>query len=255
MLEKDFEQGMANLWQTSLEKVPPLTSEMPQYFSQFKPSMDSSDCYSQIAKLIAEHGLVANVAFATLNYECVLDLALKIATKQRIVYANPSKPFAAPILWKLHGGCNLVPDNNWTMQGNTYGIQQIFDGPVKAIEPSAIGSYFDRMDVPPVMSVYMPGKPTQTSTGILSRIRSEWQEWTESVAAVVVIGAKPILKETYIWQPIISGNSKIYWVGGRDGDYEELAAKLADRLVFLAPTFEAGLTEVLAVLTTAALTP
>lgn len=240
LLRRDFELGMQKVWDKRLELVQLFMIDMACYFSRFEPSKDKSDCYSRLAAGIAEKNIMGQVAFATLNYECVMDVA---ATKAglKLAYAGFPPPKDNVTIWKLHGACNLIPDvkvENMTISGRS-----IYEGPVKPVDLPLVRERYqvDKLAVPPVMCVYMPGKPVQTTPGFVAQVRQEWANWMKVTDAVAIIGIRPNLDESYVWQPIMESQAEVWYVGGQDGDYLQLKSRLGGRFKYLAPEFESAI--------------
>lgn len=242
-LRRDFELGMQQIWDKHLEWIQQLMIDMACYFSEFAPASDKSDCYSRLITTIAQGRLVERLAFATLNYECVLDVAASRAGV-RIAYDASPPPKDNLMIWKLHGACNLLPDAH--VYNIRFDAKSIFDGPVKAVDLPAVRKRYhvERLAIPPVMCVYMPGKPTQTASKLLTRVRQEWAEWVKEVDVVVIIGVRPYLMESYVWQPILDSQAEVWYVGGRDRDYHQLEHSLGDRLKYLAPRFDEAIEQI-----------
>ena len=252
-LSRNFEIGMQQIWQKRLNEVQKLMIEMACYFSEFNPSDDGSDCYSQIASKIAKEKLVKKIAFATLNYECILDIAL-CRSGLKIGYYHDPIPEDTIMIWKLHGACNLLPvlglvngTPTSTVVGGTIVAKNIYEGPVYAYDlPEVRNRYIkENFSLPPAMCVYMPGKPTQSAGEAINNMRNQWANWMLQSDVVFVIGVRPNLGERYVWQPIIDSRAIVWYVGGRDGEYDDLQKYLNYRLIYIKPTFSEAIDEIL----------
>ena len=238
-LQRDFEEGMSLVWHDHLDLVQRLTIDMARYFSRFHPPADGSDCYSRLVAALLSHGLVHKTAFGTLNYECVLDVAA-CRMGLKISYGGSPPPAGNLMIWKLHGACNLLPKAR--VYSMTIVAPNIYRGPIEAVDLPVVRDRYERgLAIPPVMSVYMPGKPTQTMSEFLTHGRQEWADWVKDSSFVVVIGARPVMAEAYVWQPIADSDSEVWYIGGADGDYDEFRDRLSGRLTHLASTFEGGM--------------
>lgn len=238
-LQRDFEQGMLLVWDDHLGLVQRLMIDMARYFSRFDPPADRSDCYSRLAAAIVSHGLADKTAFGTLNYECALDVA---ACRMGLKISYAGWPPAADnlMIWKLHGSCNLLPKAH--VYDMTIVGSNIYQGPIEAVDMPVVRERYEHgLAIPPVMCVYMPGKPTQTMWEFLRQVRQEWADWVRESDVVVVIGARPILEEDYVWQPMADSNAEVWYMGGADGDYKRFRSRLAGRMTHLASTFEDGI--------------
>lgn len=243
LLRRDFELGMQQIWDGRLEWVQELMIDTACYFSEFDPSSDKSDCYSRLVTAIAQGKLVERVAFATLNYECALDIAASRAGL-KIAYAAVPPSKDKLMIWKLHGACNLLPAAQiYTMR---ISAKSIFDGPVEPVDLPTVRKRYqvEGLAVPPVMSVYMPEKPTQTVSRFLTQVRQQWADWVKEVAVVALIGVRPNLIESYVWQPVLDCQAEVWYVGGKDGDYHQLQDYLGGRLKYLAPRFDQAIDQI-----------
>ena len=235
-LRKDFERGMSQIWEERLASVPQLTIDMAIYFSQFEPPADRSDCYSRLVATILDESLVEETAFATLNYECVLDIAASRAGL-KIAYSGASPPPENLMIWKLHGACNLLPEGKAFHM--TIEAASIYEGPLDPVDTPMVRQRYQRgLAIPPVMSVYMPGKPTQTARRFLDQARREWADWVAGSDVVVAIGARPVLEEEYVWRPMAQSSCEVWYIGGIGGEYEQLQQLLSGRLTYLASKFD-----------------
>lgn len=245
LLCRDFELGMQQIWERRLEWVQELMVNMACYFSEFNPSSDKSDCYSQLVAAIAEGKWLERVAFATLNYECVLDVAASWAGL-KIAYAAAPPPKDNLMIWKLHGACNLLPSVH--VYNMRFDAESIFDGPVEPADLPMVRKRYqvEGLAVPPVMCVYMPGKPTQTVPRLLTQIRQQWAERVKEVDVVAIISVRPNLIEGYVWKPILDCQAEVWYVGGKDGDYRQLQDSVGDRLKYLAPRFNQAIDQIIA---------
>jgi hypothetical protein len=243
-LRGEFELGMQKIWEKRLELVQRFMIDMACYFSEFGPSSDRSDCYSKIAAVIAEKNMEGLVAFATLNYECTMDVAACRAGI-KIAYAGFPPPEDNLVIWKLHGACNLIPDVK--VDKMTIVAKSILDGPIKAVDLPLVRKQYqeDNLAIPPAMCVYMPGKPTQTAPRFVAQVRQEWARWMEGTDIVTIIGVRPNLAESYVWKPIMDSHAEVWYVGGEDGEYLQLKNSMGNRFKHVAYTFDTGIKIVL----------
>lgn len=75
VFRQDFEQGMQLIYDRYGALVPQLMREMAIYFVQFRPHKNST-LYCKLVSDLQATGLLPNVLFSTLNYECVLEFSL-----------------------------------------------------------------------------------------------------------------------------------------------------------------------------------
>ena len=243
----DFETAMADLWAVSSAGSSQLLIDMALYFSSFDPSpAHQKDCYSRLLRALKVNGLIRTTAFATLNYECILDVC---ANRQglQLAYLGPSPPRNNLLIWKLHGACNLLPALpiwDLTVQLVNPTTQSYYDGPVEPVNLVELRRrYSAGYALPPAMSLFAPGKPTPVATSFIDETRRQWAEWVRHATAVVVIGVRPVLADTHLWQPIISSKAQVWWIGTASGlDYDILSDQLSEsRLYPIESLFETSL--------------
>ena len=237
-LTKNFEAGMEELWNTKLGVIQRLMLDLAIFFSKFDPAPDGSDCYSRLIKVIVEKDLTRRTAFATLNYECILEIA---ASRHglKLTYRSDVVPRDNLRVWKLHGSCNILPKAEIYNLG--FEARKIFRGPIEVVNTTDVrAKYQGGLAVPPVMGVIAPGKPTQTMGEFLDLVRADWRAWAVQAQRIFVIGATPLLSEEYVWQPILDSEAKVLYIGGHSGDYESLRRSLGGRLRYVAHDFEQG---------------
>jgi hypothetical protein len=243
MFRENFEIGMAHLWTSELPGTDQLLIEMAIYFSQFEPPVDGSDCYSRLIWLLKQQDLIPNIAFASLNYECCLDVAAN-RLGFRLTHLSEATLPSNVVIWKPHGACNLLP------QAEVYDIKFIagervpgyYEGPLRAVDPAQVRHiYARRYSLPPAMSLFAPGKPTPVAKRSVSETRRHWTDWVESADIVIIIGARPLFADTHIWDPIIASGAEIWYIGGAsDESYSELKSRVHHRLIHIADRFIQG---------------
>ena len=152
-----------------------------------------------------------------MNYDCLLDLALDAAglgyhDGVRLgPYPHPSRVR----LWKLHGACNVLPDvgTNVFMGNRFVGNAQIFEGPVAYVTRAHVIANYDQEGLPPMLSLYAPGKPTPVALATVTAIRQAWQEWIRKSDVLVVIGARILRCDPHIFRPLKKAPGEIWFVG------------------------------------------
>lgn len=127
-----FERGMLSLWEDEFSRArsgPPsitvqaLLTDLGLYFAAFQLPVGVPNCYSALIDLFARSGLVGHrLGVATLNYECLIELAL--STRGVPFDLNPNPPRKGHLsLWRPHGACNLLVDG--VAKGNMRNITMV----------------------------------------------------------------------------------------------------------------------------------
>ncbi len=230
---------MEGLWPQDGVLIPKLTIDMARYFARFSPADKQSDYYTRLLKGLVQLDFLECTSFATLNYECLIELAaanLGIAT----TYAGRRRDGSIS-LWKLHGSCNFlptVPGKIEFINPTIVGIHNMYKGPPQIVHPREVASRYARENIiPPMMSIYMPGKPTQSGSDFLDQVRSEWAQWVSKCSVVIVIGVRPLLAEGHVWDPIVESDAEVWYVGSESGDFLALRERLSSRLVRVGKRF------------------
>jgi len=234
---RNFETGMDALWRSGVEESQPLW-EIGRYFATFLPNPAEPSCYLRLIRLLESCNLIDRCGFATLNYDCLFDLDLHAAG---FGYTDGPRtgPFRHPLsvrFWKLHGGSNVLRGGSGTWSGNRFvNVGSIYSGPVKYVMPTQVIEHFERDDLPPMLSLYAPGKETPIAPEAVAEIRQAWANWVKHSDIVVVIGARIRVGDDHIYRPLKKANGTIWYVGGRD-DFE-----IKRPVVRLGKRFEAAL--------------
>jgi hypothetical protein len=106
--EDDFETAMFELWNQEPPDRSRLIIDMAIYFSRFLPASDGSDLYGELLRTLVVRKLLRRTAFATLNYECIFDIAAGRLGRP-VAYLSPEPPKGHVLVWKPHGACNMPP--------------------------------------------------------------------------------------------------------------------------------------------------
>jgi hypothetical protein len=239
LFRDNFETGMAELWDSQLDIGSRLIIEMAIYFSRFDPPLDGSDCYTRLIWRLKQSGLVPHTRIATLNYECVLDVAAS-RLGLKLTYLSDTVLPNNITIWKPHGACNLIP--NAQVYHLSIVAKGIYDGPLRAVDLPEVRRLYDSgYALPPAMSLFAPGKPTPVARTWVDQTRRQWAEWAQGADVVVVIGARPLLEDAHIWEPIIDSSAEVWYIGGTsDSNYQTFQSQLGHRITHLADRFVQG---------------
>jgi hypothetical protein len=239
LFRDSFEVGMAELWDNQLDIGTRLIIEMAIYFSRFDPPLDGSDCYSRLIWRLKQSELVPNTRIATLNYECVLDIAAS-RLGLKLTYLSDTLLPDNITIWKPHGACNLIP--NAQVYHLNIVAKGIYDGPLRGVDLPEVRRLYDTgYALPPAMSLFAPGKPTPVAGTWVDETRRQWAEWVQGADVVVVIGARPLFEDAHIWEPIIGSSAEVWYIGGTsDANYQTFQSRLGPRITHLADRFVQG---------------
>jgi hypothetical protein len=241
-----FERGMGLIWEHNDTRAQLLITDLALYFTRFEPA-GGTDCYTRLLRTLGLRNVLPRRSFASLNYDCVFELA---AGRQglSVNYDGARRgrhelPFVKP-----HGSCNFV------MQGLGKNIQMTnvtmsgigaayFEGPIEARNPREIAAlYAAGPSMPPAISLYAPGKPSPMAPTALAKLRDRWSNAARGATVVIVVGARVVLADSHVWDPIAGGECEVWYIGKPVGpDFDAFASGLGARLTMFAETFDAAL--------------
>ena len=213
LFSSSFERGMERLWEQYSAVVAELMQHMAIYFVQFRPRTLGSTLYCRLIGDLAERGALDRTVLSTLNYECLLEQS--IWYRQLTVNYGDVQTLEAVTVWKLHGGCNLLPQGIGAGRGITF-TRGIEFG--TAIRPASdLNEVFEFClgdnALPPAMCLFMPGKPVQVSAGSISAIQQAWRNAVAAATTVAVIGVHPNPEDTHLWSVLSVFDGELCYVG------------------------------------------
>lgn len=244
LFEQDFERGMDRLWaQQQHRDLSPLLNDMGRYFVRFEPARREANRYSELLFMLRAKGLLSSCVFASLNYECILEIAAARLDLGLAFSIGVAAPNVVRVL-KPHGSCNFLPP--WDPVGFGVvitGVGQYYNA-VKVTSIDEARQRYQRPGafLPPVMSLFAPKKLTPAAKEFIDAIRGQWRDWVLSCDAVAVIGSRPNLYDGHVWGPIAESKARVWHLGGTEDDYAEFSRRLGNRLEYLGHYFDdAGL--------------
>jgi hypothetical protein len=238
-----FEKGMGELWETNDERTQRLIIDLALFFAEFAPA-GPDNRYGDLLDILRRRHLLGASVFASLNYDCLFELTA--GTRGLNVDHTSGMPHTDRLtLLKPHGSCNFV------MRGLGEGIVMrnvvlshvgsYYEGPIEPRHPSSVaGLYAEGPSIPPAISLYSPGKPSPIAGTAIGQMRDRWRTWVAGADPVVVIGARVVLDDGHVWEPIIANSrASVWFVGDPVGaDFSDFAERLEGRLTQLAPRFD-----------------
>jgi hypothetical protein len=240
-----FEQGMGMVWDAREERAQLLITDLALFLCRFVPT-DHENLYGQLVERLVRSGVILSTLFATLNYECIFEMAAASRGMQVRYMPHPPTPNGITLL-KPHGSCNFV------MEGLGQGLQitnmrfsgiggtgggAYWEGPIDARRPDEIAAlYAAGPSPPPAISLYAPGKPAPAAPGAINAIRAQWARWISEIDVLIVIGARAVLADGHAWQPVISSSAEVWYVTPDEESFMELRENIGQRLTHIAHTF------------------
>jgi hypothetical protein len=236
-----FELGMQELWGKRELRAQTLITDMARYFCRFEAIAGRQNCYQALGRVLGKAKL--EISCCSLNYDCLLEENLG----GRFRHAAELDSAHNTVILKPHGSCNYLSPitrtaKNVRMEGPyTY----VMGGDVEVVSRREVLQILDENapTIPPVFSLYEKDKFTPVNSEALSVVRRLWSEVVPQSDVVLTIGARPVLEDEHVWQPITeAADTPVWFVGFEDDDaYRALRARIGDRLDHVADTFEDAL--------------
>lgn len=212
-----FEPTMKRLHELHAEAVPELMQHMALYFVQFRPASGLRTLYGELIELMGRAGKQAEILLATLNYECLIEIE---ATRQSLAvhYGTSAPPPNAVNVWKLHGSCNFLPEGIQATRGVRYSSGITFNTGIRPVELNdAVAFCLGDTALPPVMCLFMEGKPTSVSPGSIAALWEAWRAAALAAESVILVGVQPHAVDAHIWEPLTATPARLFCVAGRSG--------------------------------------
>jgi len=245
--ETSFEGGMKVIWNKYGGAIMELMRHMALYFAQFRPRKIGSTAYASVARELKRRKLENQVTLVTLNYECLLETEFRYAGVELSYSLKEVHQHEMKIL-KPHGSCNFVPEGvSGPVSSIQMGRDAIIEMPVRVISNiNEVIKHILAEALPPIMCLYMEGKPTQVARGTIKAIQKAAQDEVSMAKAVVVVGVHPNPQDTHIWYSIASCQGRVGYVGPSVQDFTEWAEEYrpeAENLI-LAEDFQTGVVQI-----------
>lgn len=238
LFEKHFELGMAEIISNYGFSVGPLMQEMARFFSIFGMNSDSRNYYRNFVQSIGSRD---DLLIGTLNYECLLEIAISLEGHSVGYFADPGSVHNQIPVWKLHGSCNFRVEGIEATRGVSYsGTGVVFGGDITPIDPSEVRKYYSgNTSLYPAMALYASGKPVNMSPGPITEAQMQWNGHIDQCDRILVIGANPFPADKHIWDSIARSKAEIAAVGGRS-EFKQWAQDYGkvDTLRFLGSRWE-----------------
>lgn len=245
--EINFERGMSVIWDKYSSAVLELMRHMALYFAQFRPKQPNSTPYASLASEIQQRKLNEKVVAATLNYECLLELEFSHAGIE-ISYSLEEVPKGVIKVLKPHGSCNFIPKGISGPKGSIQiGRGAAIDMPVQVLgSMNEVIKHVLTQALPPIMCLYMEGKPTQVAAGTIKAVQKNLQDEISEAKVVVVVGVHPNPKDTYIWDSIASCAGEVGYVGPSFESFTQWTKEFRPQgnSIYLSESFESGTVQI-----------
>jgi len=209
----DFERGMVALGEEHSELHASLYRVMGDYFASFRIAA-SPTWYGRLASEL--EGSISNnkTVFASLNYECLLELALRRRGFE-VAHCLSQRSDSAVVL-KPHGSCNFLSDKV-RAEGITFDEGVRFGGDIQVVGLDEARQYCQGdAALYPAMSLFRPDKYIQIGVHVVDKFQEMWKEAVDEAEKIAVIGVKPRESDEHIWGELSNTDADIYYIGGEE---------------------------------------
>ncbi len=212
----NFERGMEMVWENWSHAVPTLMQHMAIYFVQFRPRSPGTTLYCRLIQGIEAANARARVLLSTLNYECLLEHSVW-STGAPVNYGDFPTSDGITV-WKLHGGCNLLPAGISATRSISFTSGVSFGTSIRPARDLNEVLEFCLADnaLPPVMCMFMRRKPVQVSSASVAALQNAWQEKAMKADRVAVVGVFPNSEDTHLWDTLASIPGELLYVGAAE---------------------------------------
>lgn len=213
---QSFESGMQVLWDSHSDAIPTLMQHMTLYLAQFRPDSSGQGLYSRFVFKLKENNILHTCLLSTLNYECVLDLALASLGIKIAYWETPMEPGTAS-LWKLHGSCNFLPSAIQATRGVSYTAGVVFNTDLTPSNPNDVIQFcLSDTSLYPAMALYMKAKPIQIGQSVIQDLQSRWADVVTTAKRILLVGVRPYPQDSHIWDPLARTKADLAFVGGKE---------------------------------------
>jgi len=240
---RGFEAGMAALLATGSHEVAPMMQQFAVAFSRYE--LGSPNAYVSLMESLDQAGKLSGTAFATLNYECLLEWAL-ITRGRRGECGDVLPGPRGTFIWKLHGSCNFVLRSDQlyvapASTGVTFSPQPNFDADLEVIDPRSVADRMRNTGLYPAMAYYAPGKKVQMSARSIRLIQEFYARAVLAAESVAIIGVRPNIADYHVWGPLAATPARILFVGSKDSynDWRN-AHRVGRRTKYLGKSFSSS---------------
>lgn len=216
-----------------------LQLQLARYLFRFEPS--DGNLYRKLGKRIKSYerttGMRWNGAFATLNYDRLLQLALTV-TSVPFSLSGPMGPgfeICAP-----HGLCNLFSgtvryernfsaserpaiifaDHTSTLEG---------DAPPVLIRSQEEFDTVAKYGLPPIMSYYEGEKLSSIHMEWLHMHRNRFHELVRHAGKIAIVGMRVHEVDLHIWEPLAMTSAKLLYCSGDGGEFSAWQTRVGRR--------------------------
>lgn len=209
--ELTFEEGMGLLVEDAINYIP-LQRDMAIYFSRFKIVNPSINLYCKLFNRYIDLILSNNIIISTINYECLIELALSDYGQIRYFGKDPGID-----VLKIHGSCNLIRDDiSGGGKVELIPTVNLTGGIIRPVPPDQLENILKNKPLCPIMCLYTKSKDIFISPELIKEITSVFQKYIMKSNIVIVIGVKPNPNDHHLWDYIKKTNGDLKLITNKD---------------------------------------
>ena len=240
--ESKFEDGMERMYQTNRDIFDYL-KDLTVLMSTYRIDKVEDNLYYALIRKYADKLVNEEVVFATLNYDCLIELAA-LAGNPNISISYWGRNQGLRLL-KIHGSCNFLPAGI-SGQGK-YLIEPgaKIDCSITLVDPLEVRDRMATMPVPAAMSLYTRSKVTIIGERTMNWIKTEFQKGVRSARLVAIVGIQPPppdeMVDEHIWASLRRTGAKLLFVGNEEKCKRWIAGNRLDRGdIWVSDSFQTG---------------
>jgi hypothetical protein len=190
--------------------------QMAMFFAQFRPTQGNA--YAELVDALASAGKLAGTAFASLNYECLLELAASSPLRPINYFGQHDASSPGVTVWKIHGSCNFLPGPEITAtRGVSYGAGVSFNTSARAIDPGQVPAYcLGDTALYPAMAHYAKGKVVQIAQPVIQQLQMMYADAVARANKVAIVGVRPNVDDPHVWRPLASTAADLFVIGDQE---------------------------------------
>lgn len=225
-LRTNFEETFTNEVSRSIPAIDVLEwfCDVARFFAKFSPDGTGDDLYTRLLAFLKSRDILATATFASLNYDCLFELAALGLGLNVNYFARDDDPSALQVL-KLHGSSNFITDelSEWrphlTMPGSFLGcrlnvlsprnLQKVLEGKFR----ESIHNYYFY----PILSLYAVGKNTHLAPEKIQEFRNAWSQEAAQATHLAIGGVRFNSHDHHITNSVKETHAQtILYVGSRE---------------------------------------
>lgn len=240
----NFEDGMADLYHNHNYSIPLLMQQLSIYFIQFRPN-NNQTAYCNLIEQLKNNQFINRTIFSTLNYDCILECCL-YRKGIHPAYFDAPKADEIPVL-KLHGSSNMFSQSIQASRQIQFDNNIVFEGGITAsLDPNeVIGMALSDNGLPPVMNIYMKGKPLNVSLSSINSLQGTWCNYINHAKIIFVIGVNPIPEDTHIWNVLQKTPLPIFFICDQNSAHNWITANSKSNCEYIGSYFEQSVEKII----------